>query len=289
VVVATGAFSNPRVPSVAADLPPHVRQLTPTEYRNPDQLGEGRVLVVGASASGAQIAQELAAGGREVTLAVGEHVRVPRSYRGMDIHWWMDAIGLLDERYEQLEDIARARRVPSLQLVGSPERRDLDLNSLHGEGIRLVGRLAGVSGGSLQFSGSFANVVALADLKLGRLLDSIDDYATARGLDAELPDPDRPGRTAVPAPPTTLHAADFETVVWATGHRPSYPWLEADLLDRKGAIVHDGGVMARPGMYVLGLPFMRRRKSSFLDGVGFDALELGEHLSRHLEAVSVPG
>ena len=289
VVVATGAFSNPRVPSVAAELPPHVRQLTPTEYRNPDRIGDGRVLVVGASASGAQIAQELAASGREVTLAVGEHVRVPRSYRGMDIHWWMDAIGLLDERYENLEDIARARRVPSLQLVGSPEKRDLDLNSLHAEGIRLVGRLAGVSGDSLQFSGSFANVVALADLKLGRLLDSIDDYASARGLDSEIPEPDRPARTAVPAPPTTLRATDFETVVWATGHRAGYPWLEADLLDRKGSIVHDGGVMARPGMYVLGLPFMRRRKSSFLDGVGFDALELGEHLSRHLEAVSVPG
>lgn len=284
VVIATGACSTPHVPSVAVDLPKRIHQISSIHYRNPDQLSDGRVLVVGASASGAQIADELQRSGRAVTVAVGEHIRVPRTYRGMDIHWWMDAIGLLDDRYDEMEDIARARRLPSLQLVGSPARHDLDLSSLHQRGVALVGRLAAVAGPKAQFSGSFANQCSSADLKLGRLLDTIDEYATANGLDAELMSPDRPAPTVLPVADTTIDLGQIDTVIWATGFRPDYPWLEPDLLDRKGAIRHDGGVMERPGLYVLGLPFTRRRKSSFLDGVGPDARELGNHLAHYLDA-----
>ena len=283
VVVATGACSTPRIPALSAELPNHIHQLAPIEYRNPDALGEGRVLVVGASASGAQIADELCRHGRDVVLAVGDHVRLPRTYRGMDIHWWMDTVGILDERYDEMEDIVRARRLPSLQLIGTPEKRTLDLNALHSAGVDLVGRFAGVSGSTAQFSGSFANFCDAADLKLGRLLDTIDEYAAEHGLDAELAAPERPDRTVVPVAPTTLDLDGIDTVIWATGFRPEYPWLEEDLLDRKGQIMHDGGVMSRPGMYVLGLPFTRRRKSSFLDGVGPDAHDLCRHLSRHLD------
>jgi putative flavoprotein involved in K+ transport len=283
VVVATGACSTPHVPALAGELPSRIHQLTPIDYRNPGALGEGRVLVVGASASGAQIADELRRHGRQVTLAVGDHVRLPRTYRGMDIHWWMDAVGILDERYDEVEDLRRARRLPSLQLVGTPEQRTLDLNALRAAGVDLVGRFAGVSGRTAQFSGSFANYCTAADLKLGRLLDLIDEHATEHGLDERLDPPERPGRTTVPVAPTTLDLDAVETVIWATGFRPEDPWLEDDLLDRKGQIVHDGGVMSRPGMYVLGLPFTRRRKSSFLDGVGPDALDLSRHLSRHLD------
>lgn len=286
IVVATGACSTPKIPALAAELPAHVQQIAPIHYRNPDQVGDGRVVVVGASASGAQLADELRRSGREVTLAVGDHVRLPRTYRGMDIHWWMDTIGLLDDRYDDVDDIARARRVPSLQLVGSPERRTLDLNSLHATGVQLVGRLAGVAGTTAQFSGSFANQCSSADLKLGRLLDSIDEYATSHGLDRELDAPDRPGPTIVPPADTTLALADVDTVIWATGFRPDYPWLEPHLLDHKGAIRHDGGVMDAPGMYVLGLPFTRRRKSSFIDGVGPDAEELSAHLAQHLGSLA---
>lgn len=286
VVIATGACSTPRIPAIAADLPAHLHQLAPIHYRSPDQLSTGRVLVVGASASGAQIADELQRSGREVTIAVGDHVRLPRSYRGMDIHWWMDAIGLLDERYTEMEDINRARRLPSLQLVGSPDRRDLDLNSLHAAGVQLVGRLAGVAGTTAQFSGSFANQCSSADLKLGRLLLAIDEFATANGLDDEIDAPDRPRPTRVPGAATTADLGDFDTVVWATGFRPDYPWIEPHLLDHKGAIRHDGGVMEAPGMYVLGLPFTRRRKSSFIDGVGPDAEELTTHLAVHLGVTS---
>ncbi len=282
VVVATGACNTPRIPELAGLVPAKVRQLAPIHYRNPDQLDSGRVLVVGASASGAQIADELARSGRDVTLAVGDHVRLPRNYRGMDIHWWMDSLGLLDERIEDVEDINRARRVPSLQLVGSPEGRDIGLNELARNGVDITGRLVGVSGSTAQFSGSFANSCASADLKQGRLLEAIDEFALATGLDSELPDPTRPPVTELPEARLSLSLDDVSTVVWATGFVPNYPWLDAALLDRKGSIRHDGGVMAHPGMYVLGLPFLRRRKSTFLDGVGFDAKELAEHLNSYL-------
>ncbi len=282
VVVATGACSTPKIPAIAEALPDHIRQLAPIHYRNPSEIEHGRVLVVGGSASGAQLADELQRAGRDVVLAVGDHVRLPRTYRGMDIHWWMDAIGLLDERHTDVEDIVRARRLPSLQLVGSPERRNLDLNTLHAAGVQLVGRFAGVNGTTGQFSGSFANLCTGADLKLGRLLRSMDEYATANGLDPELQPAIAPAKTQVPTAATTVELNDVGTVIWATGFRPNYPWLDDDLLDRKGAIRHDGGVMARPGMYVLGLPFTRRRKSSFIDGVGPDALELTDHLVNHL-------
>ena len=167
-------------------MPDHIAQVTPIAYRNPDQIGDGSVLVVGASASGLQIADELARAGRDVTLAVGDHVRLPRTYRGMDIHWWMDTVGQLDERYDEIEDLTRARRLPSLQLVGSPERRTLGLNTLPPRVCTWSGRLVGRSGHRAQFSGSFANMCTSADLKQQRLLDRLDEYAAEHGLDAEL-------------------------------------------------------------------------------------------------------
>ena len=283
VVMATGACSQPRVPAIAADLPGHIQQLTPTAYRNPAQVAPGAVLVVGASASGLQIADELSRSGREVTLAVGDHVRLPRTYRGMDIHWWMQTTGLLDERFDEVEDLARARRLPSLQLVGSPEQRDLDLNTAAANGVNPVGRLAGIRAGRAQFSGSFANMCTSADLKQNRLLDEIDEYAASHGLDAEIGPTWRPAPTSVGRPALELDLRSVGSVVWATGFRPTYPWLDESLVDGRGQLVHDGGVLAVPGLYVLGLPFMRRRKSSFIDGVGPDAEELAAHLVGHLE------
>ncbi len=274
------------VPALGAELPGSVEQFSTLQYRRPGQIGTGGVLVVGASASGVQIADELARNGREVTLAVGEHIRMPRTYRGRDIHYWMDAIGQLDERYDQVEDIARARRLPSLQLVGSPERRTLDLNSLSTNGVQLVGRMVGVTGGRAQFSGGLANQVAAADLKQNRLLDRVDAHI-ADQFGAGVPAPGtRPAPTVIGKAPTVVNLDRFGTVVWATGYRPQYPWLDPALLDRRGGIRHDGGVMTVPGMYVLGLPFTRRRKSNFIDGVGPDAQELTALLIDHLEPVT---
>src|SRR5690606_8724253 len=176
VVLASGAHNIPEIPRVAQDLPPSIRTLTPKDYRNPDQLEDRGVLIVGASATGLQLADEIQRSGRPVTLAVGEHIRMPRVYRGLDIQWWLDAVGILDERYDEVDDIARARRVPSPQLVGSPERATLDLNALIARGVEIVGRLVGVSGGKAQFSGSLRNHCAMADLKLNRLLERFDKW-----------------------------------------------------------------------------------------------------------------
>ena len=283
VLLATGAASTPRVPTIAEQLPSHIHQVTPIHYRNPDQIGPGRVLVVGASASGAQIADELGRAGRDVTICVGDHVRLPRQYRGRDIHWWLDKTGVLDERYDEVPDLRRARRLPSLQLVGTPNKRTLDLNALMASGVSIVGRLAGISGDQFQFAGSLANYCRSADLKLGRLLDAIDEHVQETALAASVDAPTRFAPTRIDETPLTASMADFGTVVWATGFRPHYPWLPDELLDHKGAIIHDGGVMGTSGLYVLGLPFLRKRKSSFLDGVAGDAAFLVDHLHRSFD------
>jgi putative flavoprotein involved in K+ transport len=286
VVLATGACNVPYVPKLAEALPPTVKTLTPIEYRNPSHLDEGGVLVVGASATGLQLADEIHRSGRPVTLAVGEHIRVPRTYRGKDIQWWMDIAGVLDQRYDEVDDIARARRVPSLQLVGCRERTMLDLNALAAIGVRLVGRLAGIGDGRLQFSGSLRNHCALSDLKMNRLLDTIDGWATDNGLDGEVDGPHRfPPTEVEESPPLGLHLGrgEIRTIIWATGFRPDYSWLDVPVLDRKGRIDHDGGVVASPGMYLMGMPFLRRRKSVLIDGAGDDARELADHLAFYLE------
>jgi putative flavoprotein involved in K+ transport len=282
VVVATGASAVASRPAVP--LPPGVTTVTAAGYRNPGQLPDGGVLVVGASASGIQIAEELARSGRPVTLAVGEHVRLPRTYRGRDTLWWMDASGLLDERWDAVPDLVRVRNLPSMQLVGAP--RTLDLNALRGQGVALVGRLAGARDATLQFSGSLANVCALADLKLGRLLDGFDAWAARAGVEAEAPQRFAP--TAVPAPVLSaqLGRGGIESVVWATGFRPDLSFLEVPVFDRKGRVVHDGGVTAAPGLYVMGLPFLRRRKSTLIDGADGDARDLADHLVDHLDALA---
>jgi putative flavoprotein involved in K+ transport len=282
VVVATGATAGPVLPAVPP--PPGIASVTCADYRNPAGLSDGGVLVVGASASGVQIAEELARSGRAVTLAVGEHVRMPRHYRGRDILWWMDASGLLDERWDTVPDLGRARNLPSMQLVGAP--RTLDLAALRSLGVRLVGRLAGVRGSSAQFSGSLANVCALADLKLGRLLDTLDAWAAAAGVDAGPPQRFAPTAVPDPALAARLGPGGIETVVWATGFRPDHSFLQLPVFDRKGRVEHDGGVTAAPGLYVLGLPLLRRRRSTLIDGADADARDLAEHLIGHLDTTT---
>jgi putative flavoprotein involved in K+ transport len=285
-VLATGACNIPQVPAVAEAVPRSIATVTPITYRRPDQIAEGGVLVVGASATGTQIGDELHRSGRPVTLAVGEHVRVPRLYRGRDIKWWMDRTGVLDERYDQVDDIVRARNVPSLQLAGSDQRRTLDLNALTAIGVKLVGRLAGIQNGKAQFSGSLKNVCALADLKMNRLLDRIDEWATANGLDDEVEPPHRFEPTAVESSPPLgmdLERSGIQTILWATGYRPDYSWLEVPVFDRKGRVRHDGGVVEAPGLYLMGIPFLRRRKSSLIDGAADDARELSAHLHHYLD------
>lgn len=283
VVLASGACNLATVPALAAGLPPRLATLTTLQYRNPQQVQAGGVLVVGASASGVQIADELQRAGRAVTLAVGEHIRMPRVYRGRDIQWWLDGSGVLDQRYDQIDDHERARRVPSLQLAGYPDRRMVDLNALGALGVRLAGRLCGRDGNRLLFSGSLHNLARLADLKMNRLLGRLDDWATHCAADTEPPERFEP--TRLPASPMLsldLARGEIRTIIWATGYRPDRSWLHVPVLDRKGRIRHDGGVVESPGLYLMGEPFMRRRKSALIDGAGDDARELSAHLAAHL-------
>ncbi len=286
LVLASGACNIATVPAFADRVPRAVAQLTAQQYRNPGQIADGGVMVVGASSSGTQIAHEIHRSGRPVVLSVGEHIRAPRLYRGKDLEWWMDATGVLDERYDQVDDINRARRVPSLQLAGTPDRSTLDLNALTAIGVKLVGRLAGITeNGKAQFAGSLRNMCALSDLKMGRLLDLIDDWARANGLDDQAEPPQRLPPTRVEeTPPLGMDFAsgEIKTIIWATGYRPDYSWLEVPVLDRKGRIRHDGGVVAAPGLYLMGGVFLRRRKSTLIDGAGDDARDLSAHLASYL-------
>ncbi len=285
-VLASGAHGVPIVPDVAARLPGNIRTLTANEYRNPAQLDCGRVLVVGASATGLQLADEIRRSGRPVTIAVGEHIRMPRLYRGRDIQWWLEAVGILDERYDEVDDIVRARRVPSPQLVGSPERRTLDLNALIEQGVDVVGRLVGVNDARLQFSGSLANHCAMADLKLNRLLDRIDAWGTERRIGDVVAEPERFAATRIEAAPRStidLKKEPVATIVWAAGLRPDYSWLQAPVFDHTGRLRHDGGVAAN-GLYTLGLNFMRRRRSSYIHGAEDDVRDLSAHLVQRLRA-----
>jgi len=286
IVAATGGSSEPHVPALASDLPQETQQLTALSYRRPAQIDDrGGVMVVGASASGVQIAEELQRAGRDVTIAVGEHIRLPRSYRGCDIYRWLDRIGQLDERWDEVEDLQRARRHASVQVVGSDDAREVDLPSLQALGVQLVGRLMAIRGRTALCSGGLRSLVANADLKEARLLRRIDEWVDEHDV-ADLVGPAaKPDPTALTEVPTELDLTRFGTMIWATGFRPAYSWLDPRALDRRGRVVHGGGVGSMQGLYLLGLPFLRRRRSNLLAGLGLDASELGQHLVEYLGAV----
>ena len=288
VVIASGATNLANIPSMAAAVPGSIDMVTPLTYRSPEALSERGVLIVGASATGVQLADEIQRSGRPVTLSVGEHVRLPRTYRGRDIFWWMDAAGVLDERHDEVDDLVRARHVPSPQLIGTPEHRSIDLNTLAELGVQIVGRLCAIQDRVAQFSGGLANTCRLADLKMNRLLNRLDTWADSSEADVHDP-PQRFDPTSVPSAPTLeidLHKQDISTIIWATGYRPDYSWLDVPVLDRKGQIRHDGGIVSNaPGMYLLGGNLLRSRRSSYIAGADQDTYELAEHLHAYLNTL----
>ena len=289
VVLASGAANTPHVPEVRRAVPEGIECLTTFDYRNPGRLPQGGVLVVGASATGVQLADEIHRSGRPVTLAVGEHVRLPRMYRGRDVLWWMETSGVWSQRYDDIDDLERARGLPSPQLIGTPERATLDLNVLRAAGVEIVGRLAAIRDGRALFSGGLRNLFALADLKMQRLLDTFDDWARTAALDVEVGPPERfePTRASASSQLSIdLRSGKIRSIVWATGFRPDYSWLEVPVLNRKGTLRHEGGVVVdAPGMYAIGLPVLRRRKSTFILGAEDDARDLVGHLAQYLSTV----
>ncbi|HEY6596706.1 MAG TPA: NAD(P)/FAD-dependent oxidoreductase [Asanoa sp.] len=273
VVVATGWCDVPRVPPVAAVLDPAIEQRTVADYHDATDLPDGGVLVVGASATGVQLADELVGAGRRVMLAVGSHTRMPRRYRGLDSMWWLDAMGVLERPLDGHPHPAAARAEPSMQLVGSTTGRDVDLRSLQDRGVGLVGRLAGGNRRSVRFADDLRETTQRADARLRELLRRIDRYAAAAGLSGEVepPAPVRAVRIAGAVSALDLRDAGIRSVLWATGYRRAYPWLRVPVLSDAGEIRHVDGLTPAPGLHVVGARWQSRRSSSFLDGVRHDA------------------
>ncbi|UCH30547.1 MAG: NAD(P)-binding domain-containing protein [Myxococcales bacterium] len=287
VVVATGHCDVPFVPKPAANLSSSVHQVVPSDYKNPGQLPSGGVLVVGASASGIQLAQEIHRSGRPVTLAVGRHTRIPRRYRGRDITWWLETSGMLEERADRAFNLESARRQPSLQLVGTPNHETIDLGVLQDEGVQLVGRVSDIDDTRVALCDDLQRNIDAAEQKLDRVLGTIDDFIDETLMAAE--SRDRRPAIQVSDAPTELDIRDagISSVLWATGYRRQYPWLRVPVLNIRGEIIHDGGVTPADGLYALGLNFQRTRKSSFIDGVGNDARALADHITQRFHRSSI--
>lgn len=284
VVVATGHCMHPAVPDWGAKLDARLVQLTTSDYKSPADLPPGGVLVVGASATGAQLAHELQMAGHPVTLAVGRHCRLPRSYRGRDIMEWLDLSGILRERVDEIRDIRASRLSPSLQLVGSDDGRSLDLGTLQALGVRVCGYAVDGAGSRISCEADIAAHVAASEAKLGRVLGRIDEYIERAGLQARVPARQPLPMVQVPESDSSLDLLEIgvRSVLWATGYRRSYPWLKLPILTSTGEVAHSSGVTPFPGVYVIGLNFQRRRSSSYIDGVGDDAYFLSEHIGRRL-------
>lgn len=281
VVIATGDCDTPHVPGIARHLSGQLHQIVPSRYKNPAELPDGGVLVVGASATGIQLAAEIHASGRPVTLSVSRHTRLPRTYRGQDILWWLDRMGVFEERAEDVRDLTASRNQPSLQLIGTPDRRTIDLGVLARAGVRLTGRAAAAAGTRLAFDDDLLESTAAADVKLARLRMRVDAFARDTGLDGIVAEPEPFQRIDLADGPASidLRAEGIRTVLWATGFVRRYPWLRVPVLDAKGEIRHSGGVTPFPGLYVIGLRFLRRRNSSFIDGQAKDAVEIADHIA----------
>jgi putative flavoprotein involved in K+ transport len=278
VVVATGDLDRPLVPELADTLPPDLVQLHTSQYRNPQSLPDGAVLVVGSGPSGQQIADELARTGRSVHLAVGRHKAIPRRYRGRDAFWWMEQMGMLTRTVESLPQRRPGVRTPNSVLAGG--REDLDVQRLARAGVALHGRLTAVAGTVVRFADDLAETTRAADLNAERFRALIDEYVARVGL--SVPEEDPPVRqpwTPSGGGELDLRAAGIGVVIWATGYRRDFSWVQAPVFDAAGEPVQRRGVTAAEGLYFLGLRWMNTRASSFLSGVGGDAEYLADQIA----------
>ena len=282
VVIAIGGFQAPHVPSLAAALPVSLFQIHTVKYRNSAQLPPGGVLVVGSGTSGQQIAEELCQAGRPVWIAVGHHAKLPRRYRGRDAVWWMDATGSFDQIVDGAPQEAHR---PGAALSGSGGGHDLDLRAFARDGVALVGHLCGVEGTTLTLTDDVEESLTVAERVEAAFKHDVDEYIDQNRLEApaeELSDEAEALRRVRIVSPTTLNlrAAGITTVIWCTGFRPDLDWIHAPVLDAKGQPVHRRGVTEHRGLYFLGLQWLYKRKSSFIDGAAEDA----EHVAKYIAA-----
>jgi len=278
VVAATGPFQRPLVP----DLVPQaagIGQMHSTAYRSPGQLPPGAVLVVGAGSSGAQIAGELMASGRQVYLSVGPHGRPPRRYRGRDFVWWLGVLGKWD-----IEATPGVEHV-TIAVSGAGGGQTVDFRRMAAAGMVLLGRAEGFDAGTMTFAGDLADNLAQGDANYLSVLDEADAFAARQGLDL----PREPEARVIPPDPDcvthplrslSLAGAGISTIIWATGFAPDYGWLKVDTFDAAGRPIHQRGMSAEPGLYFLGLPWQSRRGSAFIWGVWHDAKFIADQIAK---------
>lgn len=278
IVAATGAFQHPVIPPVVPENS-GINQLHSFYYRNPDQLPDGAVMVVGAGSSGAQIADELNRAGRKVYLSVGPHDRPPRAYRGRDFVWWLGVLGMWDAAAQK-----PGTEHVTISVSGAYGGNTIDFRRLSGEGITLAGLTESYDDGVITFAGDLAQNVAYGDADYASMLDAADAYVARTGIDL----PEEPeARKAYPEPDCLtnpvrdldLAAAGVTTIIWATGFRQDFGWMKIDAFDEKGAPKHQRGVSSQPGVYFLGLPWQSRRGSTFIWGVWHDAKHVADQIS----------
>ncbi|MET0748524.1 MAG: NAD(P)/FAD-dependent oxidoreductase [Rhizobium sp.] len=278
VVVATGAFQRPLIPSVVpTDVA--ITQIHSNEYRNPEQLPEGAVLVVGAGSSGSQIADEILRAGRDVFLAVGPHDRPPLRYRGQDFCWWLGVLGQWDKKTPD-----PSTEHVTIAVSGAHGGQTVDFRRFAARGMKLVGKADFFKDGILHIAPDLAQNIAAGDASHFAIMDEADAYAARNGLD--LPeDPD--ARKIEPDPDCLIHPileidlakANVKSIVWSTGYAQDFRWLKSGKFDERGRPVHDRGVTPTPGLYFLGLPWLSRRASPFIWGVWHDAGYVADHIA----------
>lgn len=284
VVVATGAFQSPKLPPMAAALPKRVHQLHSSQYRNPNTLPAGAVLVVGSGQSGCQIAEELYQSGRKVYLTVGGANRLPRRYRGRDCFWWLNQMKFFDRTVEQMPS-PEARFAANPLLTGKNGGHALNLHKFARDGVVLLGRLLDIVDNSLLLAPDLVENMAKSDAFSSNFLNGVDTFVNNMGMDVP---PDEETRalemdTSGPVPlieKLDVDAEGISTVIWACGYSFDFSWVHFPIFDDKGYPVQHRGVTQYPGLYFMGLQWMHKPKSSLLMGVGEDA----EYVTQHIAA-----
>jgi putative flavoprotein involved in K+ transport len=280
VVLATGPFQRPFIPPIAHDVSPSVLQTDPTRYRNPQELPDGAVLVVGSGASGCQIADELLQAGRRVFLSVSRHRRAPRRFRGKDVYWWLEKLGRFDQTIDTFPD---RRWPPSTVITGVNGGYDVDVRRMAADGITVVGRVVGASERTVALAANANAILEEADQAYASFLSAAREFVTKAKLQGELAEESRADPLPLPAALEERDSIDLDqenitTILWATGYAYDYGWVKLPVFDDAGRPVQNRGVTQVPGLYFLGLHWMQTFKSGLFSGVGSDAEYLAEHM-----------
>lgn len=283
VVIATGLFQKPKLPAFSKNIDPSIKQIHSGEYRNPDALAPGAVLVIGSGQSGCQIAEELYQSGRQVFLSTGKAPRVPRRYRGKDAVAWLDAIGFLNVTVDQLPS-PQAKFAATPQATGKAGGHSINLHQFMRDGVALFGRIRDASGTHVYFVPDLYENLKSNDNSEREVIKMIDDYIARTGLDAPpetLPEPLTDGYTAPLIAELDLRAHNISTIIWSNGYGFDFSWIPFPIFDADGYPIQTRGVTAVPGLYFLGLHFMHTRKSAILLGIAEDAAYLAEYITTH--------